>query len=282
MINLINSVVIKKDIEEFIITDQKGMIIKVEDKFYDCTIAFTKGFLKMKDDNLHKQVLDEIENQKEKKYENKEKIAIFEKNEEIDSNHHPEYINGIPKRVLICNIGYMKYYQGDKLLTGGSFVVENGFGGEQYNFLNQDDGYTYGFVETMYKKGQTANVAYAKSLHIERIDSICNNKDSLSGVLVIFIANTPYQNGNIIVGWYDNANVYRNRRKNEYMLFDYNIRCLNSDAHLILEENRSFIINKIGPKGEYRFGQSYQWYIGEKIEHRELLKEIIKYIDSMR
>ena len=42
-------------------------------------------------------------------------------------------------KILFCKISCMKYYKGagdnDKPLNGGKFVVENGFGHEEFNFL---------------------------------------------------------------------------------------------------------------------------------------------------
>ena len=52
-------------------------------------------------------------------------------------------------KVLFCKISSMKYYKGasqkDVPYNGGSYVNENGFGNEQYNFaaVQLDDGQDY-------------------------------------------------------------------------------------------------------------------------------------------
>ena len=76
-------------------------------------------------------------------------------------------------KLLFCKISAMKYYKGasqkDVPYNGGSYVNENGFGNEQYNFaaVQLDDGrdYCLGFVET-----KTTSKTKRNELHIEKID----------------------------------------------------------------------------------------------------------------
>ena len=59
------------------------------------------------------------------------------------------------KRILFCNITYMKYYQGitkeDKPVNGGSYIGDTGDAIEKYNFYVRSNGMVFGFVETKYR-----------------------------------------------------------------------------------------------------------------------------------
>lgn len=98
--------------------------------------------------------------------------------------------------ILFCNIAWMTDYQGitsvDKPKNGGSWVKENGLANEATNFKNYSGKY-YGAVQVAgninFKSG-TKNSAY------------------VDDVLVVWCA-TSEQVGNVIVGWYKHARVYR-------------------------------------------------------------------------
>ena len=84
--------------------------------------------------------------------------------------------------LVFCKISSMKYYKGasrnDIPYNGGSFVKENGYGHEEYNFLVRDipadwiddsgtvtEGeYCLGFVET-----KSTNSSKSNQLHVEKI-----------------------------------------------------------------------------------------------------------------
>ena len=65
----------------------------------------------------------------------------------------------------------MKYYKGvcqaDQAYNGGSYVLENGFGHEEFNFLpihtETDQMVCFGFVEPKSSRGKT------NTMHIEKI-----------------------------------------------------------------------------------------------------------------
>lgn len=191
------------------------------------------------------------------------------------------------KKVLICNVGYMKFYKGitedDKIIGGGSYPIKNQTGGEIYNFLPQNDGYTYGFVETNYldSDNNTGQVEYAKNINIDKIDSSANGHDSISNIRVIFISKGPHSS-NVIVGWYDNATVYRKRQKRGNQ-FGYNIRCLNEDAHLIPFESRTFAYPKKNSDGTYNFGRGQISYPYDSMQEMtiDLVENANNYIDNL-
>ena len=109
--------------------------------------------------------------------------------------------------IFFCNIGYMNEYRGcnirDPISNGGTFVNEEGTGGEVCNFLKCDDGRVYGYFNT--SNSATKKDAQVK---IERIVAEAKGKKFVSGVDVVFTATRP-QGGRTIVGWYKNATVYR-------------------------------------------------------------------------
>lgn len=126
--------------------------------------------------------------------------------------------------LVFCKISNMKYYKGssrsDVTYNGGSFVKENGYYHEEYNFLVRDttadrvgDSGTVaesecclGFVETKSTSTSTSN-----HLHVEKIlgfGDAFKKELCVTGVTVIWCA-TSDLNEISVVGWYKNATVFR-------------------------------------------------------------------------
>ncbi len=99
-------------------------------------------------------------------------------------------------RILFCNVGWMRDYngiKGDSIERGGSYN-DDATGHEVCNF-SIVRGKVYGYVQPT---GQ---------IKIEKIGA--SKKDhSVSGVTVIWTAG-PETGGTAVVGWYKNATVYR-------------------------------------------------------------------------
>ena len=188
--------------------------------------------------------------------------------------------------ILFCNIAYMKEYKGitdvDKPNNGGRYVGDTGSAGEQYNFLNRSDGYTIGFAEPGFTAGGYEK-GKQRQIHIEKINEIATDKDQISNVMVIMCAKSPIINKTVIVGWYDNATVYRNvsyqTLENGEKIWQ-TIKCKNEDAHLISEEDRTFIIPRAATDG-IGLGQSNYWYADTK-EAQDFKNKVIEYIDKIR
>jgi hypothetical protein len=87
---------------------------------------------------------------------------------------------------------------GDKPQGGGSYVEEEGFGHEVFNFMADDDGRFRGYVRPP-RGGR---------IHIERLGAAAGAKH-VSCVTVFWAATNPIRGGTCVVGWYDNATVYR-------------------------------------------------------------------------
>ena len=189
------------------------------------------------------------------------------------------------RRVLFCNIAYMKYYRGitkeDMPVNGGRYVREESDAMEKYNFLSCDDGLCRGYVEVSHVNGYKAKDGRPKRIGIERIDNNFKDKDAIDGMIVIFFAK-PDKGEHVIVGWYENATVYRN-----YQLYKgrfYNIAAKADDCKLIEYNNRNFIIPK-GPKDNKRYGfsagQSNIWYADRTDAEKEFREKVLKYIHKL-
>ena len=181
--------------------------------------------------------------------------------------------------LLICRVAYMKRYDGiaddDIPENGGSFVVENNDAAEKYNFHRYDDGNCYIYVETKYKAGHTGEDEFAKSTAIEQLNPSFKNKDSIDGVKVVLMAFSPNLNKNVVVGWYDNATVYRNRIIEPDKI--YMIKCAYEDAHLIPDSERRFEVP--GARGNaYGIGQCNFWYIQKNEAAKEYEQSLIDYL----
>ena len=102
------------------------------------------------------------------------------------------YIKGDFMPILYCRIGYMKYYKGqqigvDEIRDGGSYNEKN-IGHEVYNFENSSNNLG------IYNLGASKKDEY------------------IDGVTVVWRA-LKSTNKTVIVGWYENARVYKSMQK---------------------------------------------------------------------
>lgn len=169
-------------------------------------------------------------------------------------------------KMLFCNIGYMKEYNGPgEIKNGGSFVEENGFGHEEINF-KEVDGYCYGFVESSNGK-----------INLKRIDdNIVNN--TLSNVTIIWCARGD--NGRTIVGYYKNATVYGDMQHYELnsKYIGYYFKCRVEDAVLLEEKDRIF---KFPQSKKGNFGRANIWYADADLS-QQTLESVEKFLDSIK
>lgn len=150
------------------------------------------------------------------------------------------------KKTLFCNIAWMKNYSGishnDKPYSGAKYVSENNDAYEKYNFLEYDDGYQYGFVETKHPNGTVDLETDYKKFILGNFGEEFKNSDYADGILVVFFARNPSDMKFYIVGYYKNADVFRIRKyaKNNNVNEDiqYNLRCKKEDAVLIDFDSR--------------------------------------------
>lgn len=184
--------------------------------------------------------------------------------------------------LVVCRVTYMKFYDGitvdDAPVNGGSFVTENNDAYEKNNFHCYEDGNCYGFIETKYRAGHTGENEYANAITIENINPMCKGQPSVGGVRVILAAFSPTLKKTVVVGWYDNATVYRNRVVDGDLI--YMMKCRYTDAHLIPDADRSFEIPR-GQSNDFGIGQSNFWYLQTKGNTYEFEEKLTAYIDSL-
>lgn len=194
-------------------------------------------------------------------------------------------------KILFCKISAMKYYKGagekDIPINGGSYVDENGFGHEQYNYApvesDEDGMYCLGFVET-----KTTSNSKRNDLHVEKIAGceLLKKEDFAENVLVVWCATTLYKETSIM-GWYNNATVYRTYQGCEFAngeIRDYNVIAKKEDCVLLPEGVRRKHIGDVptAKKRTYGFGQSMIWYATEEKakDYIQAIAELINQYDG--
>jgi hypothetical protein len=106
------------------------------------------------------------------------------------------------QRYIFVRIGWMQHYRGslpgDERPIGGGGYNRDEMGHEICNFLPLA-GSLYGYYQPQMRADQT---------FLERIDPAARDHNALGGTTVVWIATRP-SIGQVIVGWYRNAKIYR-------------------------------------------------------------------------
>lgn len=141
-------------------------------------------------------------------------------------------------KVLLARVGFMKFYQGskpgdEKPIGGGSFNAEK-IGHEVYNFLDIN-GMMYGYFQPHMKPGEEINLGRIEQGFAD---------DEIDNVLVIWFATNPIDKGQVVIGWYNNATVFRYiQSPNALPLrgnYNYNIKACAKDCVLLPISKRKF------------------------------------------
>lgn len=167
--------------------------------------------------------------------------------------------------MIYFNIGWMKEYRGtdpnEATVGGHRYLKEHQHGAESFNFADVD-----GRVRG-YRPG------HGYRTQIERLGA-ATAQPSIGGVLVVWMAREPLSGETRIVGWYQNATVYRAPRypskggrtvnKDRVMI---SAEAETKDAHLLPIVARHFRVQskRTSPDG---FGQSPTWYGNEAVNAR--------------
>lgn len=187
-------------------------------------------------------------------------------------------------KMVFFNGGWMSLYNGvdnDSIVNGGSYISKNNFGGEVYNFKN-NDGSCYGYVMT---KSGTINLK-----RINNWQEIVG--DVLKDVICVFVATHP-KGGRKIVGWYQNADIY-----SQYQYYQGNDRPIKTNQEdwddesnqvgyyakaeyknvVLLTEDERMSAPEV-PTGKDGFGQSNVWYANTDVG-TAFIKEVSQYISQ--
>jgi len=180
------------------------------------------------------------------------------------------------KKIIFFNIGWMERYQGlknanDRITGGGSYVAKKGFGWEIFNY-KPFQGYLYGYVE---------GPKFKSRININRLGA---SQDSIDHVLVIWTAKKP-SGGVYIVGWYDNAIVYKHyhdapqNSKREYADNDLGFYAMakKRDGRLLLVKIRKFRI----PVGKNGKGWCNIWYADSPVNDN-FRRQVFRYVEQLK
>ncbi len=200
-------------------------------------------------------------------------------------------------KIVFLKISSMRFYKGacpeDEPRNGGSFVLENGYGHEEFNFNpilldGSDEPVCLGFFETKHSNG------IPNAFHIEKIDGCgaYRNEPFVDDVLVVWCAT---KDGRLtVVGWYKHAQVYRHFQ-DWIMCYDdgyeeercYNVKARAEDCVLLPFAERNRAVWSVPTKSYTRtfgFGQKPMvWYAAEpeaKGYLQKLLSSIEQYADE--
>jgi hypothetical protein len=171
-------------------------------------------------------------------------------------------------KVVFINIGWMKKYRGpspDDTLLAKNFgyfkqdPTNKAVGHEQWNFLGKS-GQVYGYVPR------------SAGINISKLGA-ARNQDTITGVLVVFVARDPAAKELKVVGWYKNATVARKavfQRSFGQTKIEAPIAAQESDAYVLPVAKRALSI----PTSKRELGgvgQSPIWYAEQ---HPELVQQV--------
>ena len=153
--------------------------------------------------------------------------------------------------ILVCRVAWMPYYRSDieRAVGGGSYVDQGNVPHESLNFQPIGETY-YGYVR----------VVGGGRIRIERIGAE-RGDDTVSDVLVVFCAEHPGSGDFLVVGWYNDATVYRHGTQRPGP--DRPASFTTVDAMLVAEYERCFRIPRAQenpPSDIGGIGQVNIWY----------------------
>jgi len=166
----------------------------------------------------------------------------------------------------------MRDYRGfknNKILKGGGYVRDEGYGHEMFNF-QPFKGRIYGYVRPTGDAGH---------INLERIGGNPGTA-KLVDVLVIWTASSPH-GGTRVVGWFNHATVYRGyqgsphdpKRRYKRKAIGYYASAKQRDGMLLPPSSRVIHV----PRGKGGIGQSNIWY-GDNSNGRSLIKRVEEFI----
>lgn len=151
----------------------------------------------------------------------------------------------------------------DKPNGAGSYVKENKDGGEVANFYPVNNKY-FGY----------ARIGKGKNLRIERLGANTND-EFIENVTVVFFATNPVLGGQFVVGWYDDATLFRKvqslskeSRKNHPFYLAVTSK---KKGTLLPVPHRKLEIPLDGP------GQTNAWYVMEYNDGGKFLEKFSKF-----
>ena len=172
--------------------------------------------------------------------------------------------------LIFFNVGWMEKYNGingDSIERGGKYN-QHSIGHEVCNFTD-NKGSLYGYVQPV---GDT--------IKIEKIGASIDDK-KIDGVTVVWTAG-PETGGTAVIGWYENATVYRSVQKiknpnaiqKSNGVDSYRVTTSTDRAVLLPIAQRELLIPRAVKGG---IGQSNVWF-ADKEESREIVNQVLMLI----
>lgn len=171
----------------------------------------------------------------------------------------------IVMKLFYCRVGWMNAYRGndtERPQNGGSYNKDN-IGHEVHNYLGVNGEY-YGFVEA----------GIHNSIHIERLGAD-KKDDSVDNILVVWVASHPSEKGQYIVGWYNNATVYKILQNVPDYIME-NRRLKTHDCYNIYTNDEVVLLDVANRKYQIKgMGHSNIWYGNPETDAK-----VIQYIND--
>lgn len=194
-------------------------------------------------------------------------------------------------KTILCRICWSKKYNGTGDLQCVNMDFDYEYGGETWNFSPCDDGIIRGYVML---SATDSTGQFTGTIDINKLGA--NTKDKfIEGINIIFFAANPKDKTNYVVGWYENAKVYRNwvgypiLNNEPWEDRTYSFECNTWNAYLIPEYKRHVKVITArskeaierggsfpGMSGVF-FGKSNEEYTTELLEtikHEQLKNEL--------
>lgn len=186
-------------------------------------------------------------------------------------------------RFLVCNVARMDSYdglgKGVTIGSGASFVEDEGWGNEIYNFRRHKGRFYGGLFPGRFKDRY-------KDINISNIGALPDH-DEIHGVTVIWTAPRP-SGGTFVVGWYKNATVYRkeqdapqgSRRQNPKRKSEscgYYVEASAKDGKCLEKDLRTVKVPRFKKGG---MGQSSVWFAHRTPLGRKFLQKVTPLIQN--
>lgn len=169
--------------------------------------------------------------------------------------------------IVYFNIGWMKRYAGtaadDPTIGGHGFLTkeEHEHGAESFNFQPASGGKMQGYRPP----------GSGEKTDISRLGA-ARGDEYIDGVLAIWMAREPGSGSTRIVGWYENARIYRTAQAGDFKLDGeteyYTAVAETVDCRLLPPVARSFEIKSSRTAPGEGFGQKPTWYGAKAVDER--------------
>ena len=174
-------------------------------------------------------------------------------------------------KILVARVAWMKTYRDkeEEAFSNQQYIKDKeGYPFESLNFKKLDGRY-YGYVPHQGKVEVNLDIG---KLGADKLN------DKIEDILVVFCASSKETKKQFVVGWYENATVYRKAQKSKWSEDGPRFRFSSKKAFLVKESEREFVI----PSRKNFMGRANIWY-GVNLDNlKEFREELLAYIKQER